>query len=480
MTVNFTRLLALALGVAAPGSAFLAPSLAAQEVVQPLPNPAARDLTEALQRLSRNPGSVPALLSAGRASLELDDVDAALGFFSRAQAVEPGNGAVRAGLALVALRRGDAATALQLFADADAAGYGLAPYAADRGLAFDLVGRNNDAQRLYQLALAEKPDAVVTRRLALSYAIAGDGARSEAVLLPLLQQQDQAAYRTRAFALAILGRGEEAASIAQTMLPAGLSSRLGPYLLYMPRLTRAQQAAAANLGRFPADAEIGQDEPRIARAASNSALSREPQVARVDERLIPQGQMMGQPSPTQVAVQAPVQAPVQIAAQAPVRATPQAPAPAQPAPVAKTVYRPSLTEAFSDFSLPGDLRGAATARAGAVDVTAIQPAREAPRPAPPPPPPPPPAHPSRHWVQIATGQDVSAFRFDWRRLVRRSNGLLEGRDAYRASWGRTNRLVTGPFASAREAQQFVGELAKADIDAFRWNSDEGEEVAKLP
>ncbi len=431
--------------IAPPLSGLLSAKLFAQEVVQRLPDPAAQELTQALQRLSRNPSSVPALVRAGRASLRLNDVDAALGFFSRAQAVAPNNGSVLAGLALIALRRGDAVTALEFFADADAAGHSLSPYAAERGLAFDLVGRNSDAQRLYRQSLERNANAAVTRRLALSYAISGDATRSERTLLPLLQRGDNTAYRTRAFALAILGRGEEASSIAETMLPARLSSRLEPYLRYMPRLTRAQQAAAANLGRFPAAAQIGQDTPQIAQAAAG------------DQRLVPQGEPLGS-APT-------------IAQAKPLSLLPE-PITLPPEPE-ETV---SLAEAFSDFTLPGDSNAAIAPRTGAVDITAIEPASESAAPLAQPPTP---EHPSRHWVQVATGQNAAAFRFDWRRLVRLSDGLLDGRDAYHANWGQTNRLVTGPFATTREAQQFVTQLGQADIGAFRWTSESGQEVAKI-
>src|SRR5690606_24671301 len=105
--------------------------------------------------------------------------------------------------------------------------------------------------REYRLALSLGESAVVSRRLAISQAIAGDQRASEATLLPMLQRSDLAAYRARAFALAILGKAEEAVSIAETMLPERLSSRMAPYLRYMPHLTRPQQAAAANLGAFP-------------------------------------------------------------------------------------------------------------------------------------------------------------------------------------------------------------------------------------
>ena len=109
------------------------------------------------------------------------------------------------------------------------------------------------------------------------------------------------------------------------------------------------------------------------------------------------------------------------------------------------------------------------AQEGAVDITAIQAAREAPAPAAP-------TAPSRHWVQVATGQDVSAFRFDWRRIVRNAGGLLDGREPFTARWNETNRLLTGPFESRSAAQAFVTELGEAGVDAFRFTSADGEVV----
>ena len=73
-----------------------------------------------------------------------------------------------------------------------------------------------------------------------------------------------AAFRTRAFGLAILGDAQEAKDIANTMLPAGVGARMAAYFEYMPRLTKAQQAAAGNLGIFPRTASIGRDDAGIA------------------------------------------------------------------------------------------------------------------------------------------------------------------------------------------------------------------------
>lgn len=480
----------------------------AQAVVQQLPNPATERLNEAMRRLSRNPASLPALVDAGRASIELDDVDAADGFFNRALAVESGNGSALAGKALVALRRQEPGQALALFDWAQAAGEDLAPYAAEQGLAHDLVGENARAQELYGVALGRGENNEVLRRLALSHAISGNQSAFEEVLLPLLQRQDLAAYRTRAFGLAILGREEEAVTIAETMLPQRLSRRLAPYLRYMPRLTPVQQAMAANLGRFPAAAEMGHESPQLARRIERPASPRPSNNA--DQRLIPDGEPLGRASASAGRVEelpaigsprAPEPAPPPPSPEAAVAAAvaqmeqraesgssvaQAVPAPAPGFSIAQAAIEPaqaqveevqeqvSLADAFADFLLP-DTRAPVRPAAGAVDITAFEPTREVREPEPPPLP----KHPSRHWAQVATGQDTAAFRFDWRRIARSSNGVLDGFTPYRASWNASNRLLTGPFDSAGEAQRFVTRLAEEGIDAFRFTSTEGEEVIAL-
>jgi len=94
-------------------------------------------------------------------------------------------------------------------------------------------------------------------------------------------------------------------------------------------------------------------------------------------------------------------------------------------------------------------------------------------------PPPRPVVPSRQWVQVATGRDVAALEFDWRRIKRSASGLLDKYKPYVATWGQTNRLVAGPFASAKEAQDFVAKLKDKQLDSFRFTSGQGEEVRSL-
>ena len=490
----------------------------AQPMVQALPDAAALQLSDAVRALARDPRSLTALLAAAGASLALDDVDAANGFVQRAEAIAPADGRVTASRAAVLVRRQQPIEALRLVAAAEQAGALGISHIAERGLAYDLIGDNARAQQDYSVALSAGPDPIISRRLALSQAIAGNQRASEATLLPLLQRQDLAAYRTRAFALAILGKPDEAVSIAETMLPDRVSSRMAPYLRYMPRLTRAQQAAAANLGVFPQAARIGRDDPAIA-AYAPPAPAREP-ARTADSRLVPSGEPLGTPArgggvprrddpAAQVAVAATTPPPAadaervfaippqqsaaepepEIAGPPPtvvavLEAEQEAPRPeislAQPEPEPEPEPPPTeeidLAVAFADFSLP--VRPAVAE--GAVDITSITPRREAPRVEPArAAPPPKPVIPSRHWVQVATGRDTGALEFDWRRIKREAGGLLDRPKPHVAAWGQTNRLVAGPFASAREADALVARLKEKKVDSFRFTSEQGQEVKPL-
>ena len=77
--------------------------------------------------------------------------------------------------------------------------------AGDRGLAYDLVGDNSAAQEQYSRALNGADGDEVRRRLALSHAIQGNREAFEKALYPLLERRDLAAYRVRAFGLAVDG-----------------------------------------------------------------------------------------------------------------------------------------------------------------------------------------------------------------------------------------------------------------------------------
>ncbi|EJL29466.1 SPOR domain-containing protein [Novosphingobium sp. AP12] len=287
-----SRLLAgAALGLLAWSPASFAQSapVVARPVVQALPSADSKRLATALATLGRNPRDVAALIEAGDAARALQDFDAAIGFYHRADEASPGNARVKAGLGSAFALSGDPVSAIPQFEAAEKAGATPALISGDRGLAYDLVGDNAAAQRYYAQALATTAGAQADElrtRLAVSQAIGGQGDAAYATLLPLLNKRDKPGWRTRAFTLAIAGDTTEAVDVAQKILPAPLASNIAPYLRYMPRLTRAQQAAAANLGRFPRASEVGRDDARIAAYAP-------PSTAAAGSGLIPKGEPLG-------------------------------------------------------------------------------------------------------------------------------------------------------------------------------------------
>ena len=197
-------------------------------VVQPLPSRGVGDLTSALHRLARDSRDVDALIDAGNASLELNDIDAAIGFFGRAQELSPENPRIKLGLAGTFVRSERPLEALRLFEEAERAGVSTRAFASERGLAYDLVGDAEAAQGQYRQALASGDDDETVRRLAISMAIAGDREGFERTLYPLLERKDFAAFRARAFGRAILGEEDEAGAIAEAVMPRFNSSSL-PY-----------------------------------------------------------------------------------------------------------------------------------------------------------------------------------------------------------------------------------------------------------
>ncbi len=519
-----------------------------QPVVQAIPGQDSQVLNAALARLGKDPRDINALIDAGNAALTLGDVGAAVGFFSRADQIQPNSPRVRAGLAGALVHSGNPYDAIPLFAEAEATG-GMDPRLnAERGLAYDLVGDNVSAQKYYRAALGIAPSDETTRRLALSQAISGDRNGMDITLAPLISRGDKAAQRIRAFGLAIVGRSEDAVGIAYQIMPQDMAAGISPYLRYMPRLTRAQQASAAMFGHFPRAAEIGHDDPRVERFAPPV------HVATAEAALMPAGEPLGanasrakdkgkeksKTKPVEVAVATvprvappelnprreesetpsalaarevsppapkpaaaapklavatpkpePKPQPVlstaalttvavnsfdlgKVAKSEPAVAVPAEPAPAPaaaPPPVPKPAMKAeppkqaaSFAEAFGDLGAPV---AKALPASGAVDVRKI--VRAKPEPAKP-------VNPSRIWVQVGTGRDKSALGYTWRGLVKDNPDLLRGKSPSITEWGRTNRLLTGPFETEAAANAFLKRLTKADVDAFQWTSPAGQVV----
>lgn len=606
----------------------------------------ADDLQNALRRLATNSKDVSALIDAGQAALKMGDPVAALGFFARADAIAPRNPLVKAGLGSALLDNENPYEALAMFNRASELGARRETIALDRGLAYDLVGKQDLAQDDYRFLISRNgnnPEAL--RRFALSLGIIGKREEAESLLTPLLYANDRAAWRVRAFVLAINSDFDGALAITRGSLQPRTARAIEPFFRFMPKLTASQQVAAAHFGHFPQEANIGRDNPRNGEYAALDPSRTQGQIlnSRADAGLIPAGEPLGaaakpatpkpsrkprrrpgrrisdpaqinaivgviepetppqatsqtieeqklaqnspgqaslpetfpaQTASTQIAstqVDAPKAAapeavtPKTDLALAPatipatgagntqvgvVQSSPDASSPADPAPgfaslrtdtakafdladsaadnvnnapsaasntaLASAPTRPaaapapapkptpalkpapksipvavpapqsqvepeekSFAELMQAIKVPERER---TRDVAAVDITKITPARPKPKPlvrSTKPAEPPKPAHPSRFWVQVAGGADSSALKREWRRLVKIAPDAFKGISGWTTPLNKTNRVLAGPFSSSDAAQGFVNTLAKDDISAFTFTSDEGQVIDKL-
>jgi Flp pilus assembly protein TadD len=257
--------------------------------------PGARELREAMRRIAMRPTDIDALTDAGNAALLLGDGNAALNFFTRANALQPSSGRIKAGLAAATVRTENPFEALRLFDEAVKLGVPERSIAADRAMAFDLLGNFERAQLDYKLARsASNSDELIVQQ-AISLSLLGRKNDADAMLVPLLKKESPSAWRARAFMLAARGDLRESTKVAQGFLDASSALRIERYLRLMPQLTGAQQAAAIHLGHFPAN-NIGRDSDAVRSVASTI-----PPVANPigSGRLIPSGDPLG---PRKVAV----------------------------------------------------------------------------------------------------------------------------------------------------------------------------------
>lgn len=227
-------------------------------------------LSSALARIAANSSDASALRDAGRASIELEDYRAALGFLVRAEQAAPRDGTVKAALGSAMVHMENPTRALDYFGEAQLLGAPERTFLSDRGLARDLLGQQDAAQRDYQLALSVGPNDEITRRYALSLGISGDADRAVQLLTPQLRAQDRGAWRLRAMILAMNGRDKEATEIVNATMPAALAQNILPYLTQLDRLNPAQQAAAAHFGRFP-EGNLGPKRKPVQVAAATPA-----------------------------------------------------------------------------------------------------------------------------------------------------------------------------------------------------------------
>jgi Flp pilus assembly protein TadD len=513
----------------------------------------AAKLRAAMRRISFNPSDADAMADAGDASLALGDANAALNFFTRANALRPGNSRILSGLATATVHTENPFEALRLFDQAVRLGASERSIALDRALAFDLLGNFGRAQQDYKLARTASTSDDLIIRQAVSLSLAGQKEAADAMLVPLLQRNSPAAWRARAFMLAARGDLRESTKVAQGFMDAGSALRMERYFRLMPSLTDAQKAAAIHLGHFPTSQAVGRDSEQVRRIAS--ALPQTPVVSG-DNRLIPSGTALGpKAAPTRDGKSTPkpdrardqkAQQPVEsqaVAANVPesqklpkteiarplvsaalvkpastLTPTPF-PAQAQNTPVAAepqpkpavitpqpTQNAASATESLALTQAPAvavqapEPLPAARVASSRFDLGAIVEAIDIPESEQRPSQIPVDLkklkpvvkvdpklaakakaekdHPARFWVQIATG-NADALDFDYRKLSKTYAVLLKSRKAFTAEWGRTDRLLVGPFADQKAAKKWEGDYKKAGGDAFMWKSEMGEVVNPL-
>ena len=231
-------------------------------------------LNRHLRTLADQPRSLHALMGAGKAALELGDPKAALTFFARAEEIAPRDGRVKAGMGASFLQMEQPVPAMRFFQDAAALGVPEAEFAGDRGLAFDLAGDQRRAQADYANSLRREENPEVRRRLALSLAISGERDKALATIDDQLRRHDRAAWRTRAFILALSGDAAEATRTTESVMP-GLAGQLSPFFAKLASLNPAQRAMAVHYGHMPTAAQLAAQAPyagtQYARAAPVTA-----------------------------------------------------------------------------------------------------------------------------------------------------------------------------------------------------------------
>lgn len=207
-------------------------------------------LARYVRNLASDPKDFDSLIGAGKAALALGDAQAAAGFFARADEVNPESPLPQAGMGAVSVANGDPQAALPYFKRAQQLGASVASFACDRGLAYDLMGQQQQAQADYRVALGTRDADEARRRLALSLAIGGDRSGALQALGPLSAKGDTEVARIRAFVLALSGDSGAAMNAINAVMP-GSGTDVAPFLRRLPSLSARQKAAAVNLGIFP-------------------------------------------------------------------------------------------------------------------------------------------------------------------------------------------------------------------------------------
>ena len=516
LKIGFTRarlaamLAAAMMATAAPGATLSA-----------APESPGTALSRHIRVLASNPRDFNSLIGAGRAALELGDVQSAAGFFGRAEEVSPNAPAAKAGLGAAMAHMGDADGAIFYFDQATRLGAAPLAIALDRGLARDLNGDLGAAQSDYRLAIGSLNSDEGRRRLALSLAIGRDKPGALSAIQPLLNRRDPGAQRTRAFVLALTGDQGGAAQAIESVMPGG-SARFAPFFTLLPHLSVQEKAAAVHLGMFPDNA--------AAKVAAAQAAQRQPQVAARTPPPAVGGPTNPNAAPT--TTRPAVSQPVRIASVDPL---PPAPKPSFSLPSQTVSASPSFSVPPAGSAAPADsdstqeqtqlaaqddpTRALSEAEAAAGNLSGIDKLLATIAEAPPPPQPKietkkPDLSAGKkaadkkvadkkaadkkaaaekkareeklaaekkereeaarlgvkgtYWVQLAGGSNQDRMVTEYKKLSAKAGKLLKSRAGYVTEGKDYFRLVIGPFDSKSESQAFVNKLEKEGVDSFSW------------
>ncbi|MFL6777669.1 MAG: SPOR domain-containing protein [Sphingomicrobium sp.] len=507
-------------------------SAAPAAVVSAAPESPGTALSRHIRILASDPRDFNALIGAGHAALELGDVQAAAGFFGRAEEVNPRAPAAKAGLGAAMANMGDADGAIYYFDQAVRLGAATMAIALDRGLARDLNGDLAAAQGDYRLAIQSLNSDEARRRLALSLAIGRDRKGAMDAIQPLLNHRDPAAQRTRAFVLALVGDQIGAGQAIESVMPGG-SARFAPFFRYLPQLSVQEKAAAVHLGIFPDNA--------AARVAANQAAQQAPQVAAraaAPAQRGPTAPAAGPAAGKRAIQQTP---PVRMATREP---TPQPPKPSFSLPSQSGSASPSFSLPSASSAVPTETqvaqvepsasepeqvaaaveedpaRAMSEAEAGGGNLSGIDKLLATIAEAPPPPQPKleltKPEVPASgkkaadkkaadkkaadkkaaaerkakeeklaaekkareeaarlgvkgtYWVQLAGGSNQDRMVTEYKKLSGQAGKLLKSRSGYVTAGKDYFRLIVGPFDNKAQSQAFVNKLAKEGVDGFSW------------
>lgn len=409
--------LAAALVASALAAAVAVPA-AGQGSYSPYDEGPATALARYVRELASNPKDFDSLIGAGKAALELGDAQAAAGFFARADDVNPRSPLPQAGMGAVSVANGDPQAALPYFKRAQQLGLPLSSFACDRGLAYDLMGQQSQAQADYRVALAGRDAEEARRRLALSLAISGDRNGALQMLAPLSAKGDSGVARVRAFVLALTGDSASAMNAINAAMP-GSSYAVAPLLQRLPTLSAAQKAAAVNFGIFPDSsgvtyASAAPASPMSTGAAVNSVTT--DRLSGIDTLLRP-----------------PPGAGMPVAAQAP-----------------QASWHPPVQLAYAARPAPTFSQNA-SAR--------FQPGI---------------------WLQLASGSDVDSLSEQFRKMKAKNPDVFQGIKPYVARSGDGARLVVGPFRGNSDADTFSEDLETIGVEPLKWTNSQADRIAPLP